>query len=151
MTTHPPAAAELRLRQPTIPDDFWGPEVRIDLHDCPVGLILDRPTTQRFVAELLELTGMTPYGEFQWLEFGHGLAKTSGPSYSQWLQLVETSALTAHATAGWGSRPGVGAAFLNVFTCALFPYEAAVDLAVRWFEPESHWWDFTRRGDRTRR
>lgn len=115
----------------------FGRSISLDLFGCDHARISSPDEIKRFAREICRVIGMKPYGEPLVPDFGHAKSRTAGPSL---VQLIETSAITAHFSPHWRTL------HLDIFTCSTLEAFKAVEFSVRFFGAERADWALRIRG-----
>lgn len=113
-----------RELQSSLKKTEYGQELIADLYDCDYSIISSKKKLYQFAKQMCQVIKMKPYGEPLIPDFGHALSKTAGPSL---VQLIESSSITAHYSPHWRL------VCLNIFTCASFDPQKALDFARKFF------------------
>lgn len=115
----------------------YGRSISLDLFECDHARISSTDEIKRFAKEICRVIDMKPFGEPLVPDFGHAKSRTAGPSL---VQLIETSAITAHFSPHWRTL------HLDIFTCSTLDAFAAVLFAAKFFGAERADWELRIRG-----
>lgn len=134
------------LLRESIEKTEYGRELVVDLYGCDYDKISSTEYVKEFGREICKVIGMQPYGEPIAPDFGNGKSKTAGLSLVQptidptVVQLIETSAITAHYSKHWRT------AHINIFTCASLDTDKAIDFLLDYFGASKAIYYLVRRG-----
>ncbi|OGZ96122.1 MAG: hypothetical protein A2847_01240 [Candidatus Sungbacteria bacterium RIFCSPHIGHO2_01_FULL_50_25] len=115
----------------------YGRSISLDLFGCDHARISSADEIKRFAREICRVIEMKPFGEPLVPDFGHAKSRTAGPSL---VQLIETSAITAHFSPHWRTL------HLDIFTCSTLEAFKAVEFSARFFGAERADWELRIRG-----
>ncbi len=115
----------------------YGRSISLDLFGCDHARISSADEIKRFAREICRVIDMKPFGEPLVPDFGHAKSRTAGPSL---VQLIETSAITAHFSPHWRTL------HLDIFTCSTLEAFKAVEFSARFFGAERADWELRIRG-----
>lgn len=107
------------------PKQSFGMELVLDLHGCDPEVIRSREKLAAFSKKLCRRIKMKAFGQPVLEHFGHKSPVTSGYSL---VQLIETSAITAHFS------EGLNAVYMNVFSCKAFDPDDALAFCKDYFK-----------------
>lgn len=125
--------------QRSIDQGEYGRELVLDLYGCDPAIISSSEKLREFAREICRVIDMKPYGEPLIPDFGFAKSKTAGPSL---VQLIETSAVTAHYSPHWRM------VLKNIFTCSTLDAEKAVQFSMKFFDAIQAKWRVVVRGGR---
>ncbi len=117
----------------------WGMHLVVDLTGCDIAFIRDADHIRRFAADLVQLVGMTAYGEPLIERFA--LDNPAAAGYSL-VQLITTSSITAHFA------ELTGEVFVDLFSCKPFDPDAAARFIANYFVAASYTARVLERGPR---
>jgi len=112
------------MKKKDLKNKYYGQELILDLYDCDPKVIRSRRKLQEFINQLCALLKMKKYGRSLIPHFGHNTAYTAGYSF---IQLIETSSITAHFSELWNS------AYINIFSCRPFNTRKATQFTQKFF------------------
>lgn len=125
--------------QRSIDKSEFGRDLLLDLYECNPAIISSTEKLHEFAREICHVIGMKPYGDPIIPNFGFAKSKTAGPSL---VQLIETSAITAHYSPHWRM------VLKNIFTCSALDAESAVIFSMKFFNATQAKWRVVIRGGR---
>lgn len=125
--------------QHSIDKSEFGRDLLLDLYECDPAIISSKEKLREFAREICHVIGMKPYGDPIIPDFGFAKSKTAGPSL---VQLIETSAITAHYSPHWRM------VLKNIFTCSALDAESAVIFSMKFFNAIQAKWRVVIRGGR---
>ncbi|OHA06135.1 MAG: hypothetical protein A3B29_01700 [Candidatus Sungbacteria bacterium RIFCSPLOWO2_01_FULL_51_34] len=125
--------------QRAIEQSEFGRELILDLYGCDYSVISSKKRLAKFAREICAVIGMKPFGKPIIPDFGFAKSKTAGPSL---VQLIETSAVTAHYSTHWGM------VLKNIFTCSTLDVKKAVEFCMKYFGADVAKWELKIRGSR---
>jgi S-adenosylmethionine/arginine decarboxylase-like enzyme len=111
----------------------WGWELILDLFDCDRDAITQKEPMRKYIAEVLSLIDMKPYGECMVERFGEG--DINGISAFQFLM---TSSITVHCREDNGHND----CYINLFSCKEFSPEKVIIFSQEYFNVKSVNFDF---------